>query len=297
MATSILSDNGASSGSAGLKSTADSSGVLVLQTTTSGGTATNAVYIDNNQNVGFGTSTPSAPLDVYTSSVAVNTRLGPIAAMPSSQTACYVGSSLNAVTGTGTNGDLLLIPRSSTTANIVFATGNGTPTVKAVLDSSGGLKTYSTIGVGNTAPSTSGAGITFPATQSASTDANTLDDYEEGTFTPTDASGAGLSFSSAYGRYIKVGKFVTAWIDITYPSTASGSNAAIGSFPFTAGGGGSNPAFTGSPGYSTASRNMVLEINSSTTATVLNMGFSTPVTNAQLSTQRSVFVVTYPASA
>jgi len=38
----------------------------------------------------------------------------------------------------------------------------------------------STIGVGGATASSSGAGITFPATQSASTDANTLDDYEEG---------------------------------------------------------------------------------------------------------------------
>jgi len=36
---------------------------------------------------------------------------------------------------------------------------------------------------GNT--SATGTGITFPATQSASSDANTLDDYEEGTWTPT----------------------------------------------------------------------------------------------------------------
>jgi hypothetical protein len=48
----------------------------------------------------------------------------------------------------------------------------------------GTIKGSTTIGVGNATPSTSGAGITFPATQSASSDANTLDDYEEGTWTP-----------------------------------------------------------------------------------------------------------------
>jgi hypothetical protein len=57
--TILLSDNGASSGSAGLKSTAGNDGVLILQTTTSGGTATNAVYVDTVQNVGF-SFTPSA---------------------------------------------------------------------------------------------------------------------------------------------------------------------------------------------------------------------------------------------
>ena len=64
MASTILSDNGVSSGSAGLKSTADSTGVLALQTTTSGGAATTALTIDTSQNVGIGTSSPSAKLDV-----------------------------------------------------------------------------------------------------------------------------------------------------------------------------------------------------------------------------------------
>ena len=36
-----------------------------------------------------------------------------------------------------------------------------------------------TIGVGGATPAASGSGISFPATQSASSDANTLDDYEE----------------------------------------------------------------------------------------------------------------------
>jgi hypothetical protein len=59
MASTLLADNGVSSGSAGLKSSADSTGVLALQTTTASGTATTAVTVDNNQNVGVGV-TPSA---------------------------------------------------------------------------------------------------------------------------------------------------------------------------------------------------------------------------------------------
>jgi hypothetical protein len=59
MPSTILSDNGVSSGSAGLKTTAASDGSLALQTTTAGGTATTAVTIDTSQNVGVGV-TPSA---------------------------------------------------------------------------------------------------------------------------------------------------------------------------------------------------------------------------------------------
>ena len=59
MASTILSDNGVTSGSAGLKTTAASDGALALQTTTAGGAATTAVTIDTSQLVGIGTTTPS----------------------------------------------------------------------------------------------------------------------------------------------------------------------------------------------------------------------------------------------
>jgi hypothetical protein len=49
MASIIKSDNGVSSGVTGIVQTADSSGQLALQTTTSSGTATTALTIDNTQ--------------------------------------------------------------------------------------------------------------------------------------------------------------------------------------------------------------------------------------------------------
>ena len=57
--TTILSDNGVSSGTAGIKTTGGNDGTLQLQTTTSGGAATTAMTIDTSQNVGIGTSSPS----------------------------------------------------------------------------------------------------------------------------------------------------------------------------------------------------------------------------------------------
>ena len=82
------------------------------------------------------------------------------------------------------------------------------------------------------ATAATGTGITFPATQNASSNANTLDDYEEGTWTPTDASGAGLSFVVTGGFYTKVGNLVTCWFELTYPSTSSSASSAIGGLPF-----------------------------------------------------------------
>jgi hypothetical protein len=76
-----------------------------------------------------------------------------------------------------------------------------------VTTNSGTLISATTIGVGGATPSTSGAGITFPATQSASTDANTLDDYEEGTWTVTAtlSTSGSMTFSTNTGYYTKVG--------------------------------------------------------------------------------------------
>jgi hypothetical protein len=79
--------------------------------------------------------------------------------------------------------------------------------------------------------------IAFPATQAASTDANTLDDYEEGTFTPTIAfGGAAVSvvYTAQIGRYTKIGNRV--FIDIALAISSRGSStgsATIQTLPFT----------------------------------------------------------------
>jgi hypothetical protein len=97
-------------------------------------------------------------------------------------------------------------------------------------------KFATTIGVGNATPAASGSGITFPATQSASSDANTLDDYEEGTFTP--AYTGGLS-SVTYGitqngYYRKIGGLVTIWFGLqTDALTVTTAGLLISGLPFT----------------------------------------------------------------
>ena len=110
-----------------------------------------------------------------------------------------------------------------------------------VLDGTSGIttpteKVVTTIGVGNATPSASGAGITFPATQSASTDANTLDDYEEGTWTPN--QGAGLTvvgtFSST-GTYTKIGRVVNVrgTISAVTSITCTSAGAITSNLPFS----------------------------------------------------------------
>ena len=75
--------------------------------------------------------------------------------------------------------------------------------------------------------------IAFPAAQSASAGVNTLDDYEEGPWTPADGSGAGLSIANNGSQYVKAGQLVIVSLDATYPVTADGSSAVISGLPFT----------------------------------------------------------------
>ncbi len=77
-----------------------------------------------------------------------------------------------------------------------------------------------------------GGQIVFPATQNASSDANTLDDYEEGTWTPTDLSGAGLTFSNQGSAYVKVGQMVLVQSYINWPVTGNTTATQIGGLPF-----------------------------------------------------------------
>jgi hypothetical protein len=96
------------------------------------------------------------------------------------------------------------------------------------------------IGVGGATPAASGAGITFPATQSASSDANTLDDYEEGTFSPiiqSDSTG-NFTMTVQYGRYTKIGRVVTIQVFIQWSARPSGGSVTLSNLPFAINNGG-----------------------------------------------------------
>jgi hypothetical protein len=143
--------------------------------------------------------------------------------------------------------------------------------------------------------SATGVGITFPATQSASSDLNTLDDYEEGTWTATDASGAGLTFGTNFGlnRYVKIGRLVFCSGIVTYPVTSSTAAMLLGGLPFT--------SAVSSSGYgaqilsSTMSTSVVacLEQTYSTTTLVLKNYAGTTFTNANLTSAQINFMVVY----
>ena len=102
------------------------------------------------------------------------------------------------------------------------------------------VDTSGNVGIGVTPAGTGGclqlkSGITFPATQVASSDANTLDDYEEGTWTGT----LGGSTSNptipvtATGKYTKIGRQVSVQISfIAVDTTGASSRILVSGLPF-----------------------------------------------------------------
>jgi hypothetical protein len=83
-------------------------------------------------------------------------------------------------------------------------------------------------------------GLTFNGDTAA---ANALDDYEEGTFTPTTAGDATGAFSGVLGEYTKIGNVVHFRIAATISTNFTSSD--IGGLPFTIGGGGSPSGIVG----------------------------------------------------
>ena len=78
---------------------------------------------------------------------------------------------------------------------------------------------------------TAGKGIVLGNTSNV--DANTLDDYEEGSWTPTARNDG--SFTSAVGRYVKIGQQVTVWGFIpTVTNNTSNNVLQCSGLPFTA---------------------------------------------------------------
>lgn len=99
----------------------------------------------------------------------------------------------------------------------------GTAAMAGLLDLSGG----------------SAGQVKFPASQNASADANTLDDYEEGDWTPDPRWGGnnvGMTLDSGYtfGKYTKVGRLVTIqfFVYITNKGSSTGS-LTVGGLPFS----------------------------------------------------------------
>jgi hypothetical protein len=120
-----------------------------------------------------------------------------------------------------------------------IGTGPGSaPSERARFNSTGAL-----VFAGGTTTA-NGIGITFPATQSASTNANTLDDYEEGSWTPVIErliTNPTVTYSFQTGTYVKVGRIVTLTGGIGWSANSGGSSLfTLSGLPFVNSGSTSN---------------------------------------------------------
>lgn len=91
-----------------------------------------------------------------------------------------------------------------------------------------------TIGDGNLVIGTAGKGIDFSANPAApGMTSELLDDYEEGTWTPSFSdSGGGVPTQTSAGRYVKVGSVVHFWFQCTFSAPAVDVYYTT-AFPFT----------------------------------------------------------------
>jgi hypothetical protein len=200
-------------------------------------TFTQAMTLDASGNLGIGVTAPSYPLDVKlannqfilaresTSNITNGFRIGGV------NNEAKAVFSANSATGEVNLGAI------NTNYFLTFSTNGANERLRIPV--AGGVQAVTTISVGNATPSASGAGITFPATQSASTDANTLDDYEEGTWLPTltgDGGGTAMTYTSQIGKYTKIGNVVIAdaYILLSAKGTITG-NAVITGLPLPPG--------------------------------------------------------------
>ena len=143
-----------------------------------------------------------------------------------------------------------LATSSGATGTLTFSTAAATTLIeRARIDSAGRFL------VGTSTANTSGAklqtsdGLTFPATAVASTNPNTLDDYEEGTWTPGQGTGVTVvgTFSST-GSYTKIGRIVNYEGAILSTTSVAYNSAGVTSIatglPFSVAPGGINGSAT-----------------------------------------------------
>jgi len=162
--------------------------------------ATGSALVFDGTKFGIGVASPSQHLSVSgtdgSNNVASFTRAS------GSTMYAYVDTGANVGFFTGSNASGSGFYANSSDNSVKFMTNSAE---KARFNSTGAL-----VFAGGTTTA-NGIGITFPATQSASSNANTLDDYEEGTWTSAVSNLANVTGTGSLDRadYIKIGSLVT----------------------------------------------------------------------------------------
>jgi hypothetical protein len=201
---------------------------------------TGRVFVDSSGRVGLASSSPTAQLEIGGSIDLGTTRAAylryPASSANPGRTAFEITANQAGVEKAVFKVDGAGSIVGNTFEGTVFRNSSGTEIAR--FDTSGNLLVNKTTATANGGVLQVSNGITFPATQVACSDANTLDDYEEGTWTPTQGTGVTVvgTFSSV-GSYVKIGKqvsfagYITATTSVAF-NPASGTLVA-GGLPFS----------------------------------------------------------------
>ncbi len=181
---------------------------------------TDVLKVDTTNNrVGIGTASPAVICDV---------------------TAAEADIAIFRSTGGGGNDKRLTITSGGDRIILNASNNTNTATAQAYAFQSAGTEVgrINTTGVYVLAGGTTtanGVGVAFPSTQSASSDANCLDDYEEGTFLPTITAETGTIGTTVVNsaNYTKVGRLVSVTFDITITTVGTGAAGLKVSMPFS----------------------------------------------------------------
>lgn len=208
-------------------------------------------------NVGFAANGAKV-LDIATTGLTVTgtlnattTAAGIISSLISTEAGATAGPTLDLYRNSGTPADSDLIGRIEFNANLAASkiaaawirgsindtAGPNGALALGVYSISGGTTnaTYLSFNGASDAVSLSKGQIKFPATQNPSSDANTLDDYEEGPWSPTITSSSGTITTVTVARavYVKVGTTVNCWLNFTVTTNGTGAGLIRITTPFT----------------------------------------------------------------
>ena len=181
---------------------------------------TDTLHVDSTNNrVGVGTSSPSSLLHIEVA-----------------ETTSYDGSATDGQLGVGPTlfleqsgqgnnnaiSQIVFQPRTGYGYNRIVSTGGSTPKMAFVTNNAERMRILS------------GGGITFNGDTAA---ANALDDYEEGTWTPTYSGSTAnptVSYTEQHGEYVKIGRQVIARFELKTSSFSGGSGyVKVGGLPFS----------------------------------------------------------------
>ena len=168
---------------------------------------------DSSGNVGVGATPPTSDLG---KSITINTAGNSLWSSQANQTDLLANATYNGgwkfVSGSSNYANRISVGNANGQYAWQTSSAAGTSGNAITFNQLMTLNTNGVLGLYGGSTTATGVGIAFPATQSASNDANTLDDYEEGTWSVNvQNNGSTSSWVSKVGYYRKVGSVVTCW--------------------------------------------------------------------------------------